>query len=67
MIKLYKLEISEEQLENLPIFYNFITYNEMMKDPENSKMFRYIEAADSNVFYYMPMKPISEIIDFTKR
>ncbi|EDP96610.1 hypothetical protein U8527_21805 [Kordia algicida OT-1] len=65
MIKLKKLSISEPQLENLPLFYNYLIYNELLpSDP----FFRtnYSEKYSSIIFYSSGDKPISKILDTTQ-
>jgi len=64
MIKLKKLPISEPQLENLPLFYNYLIYNELLPcDPFSGTT--YSEKYSSIIFYSGSDKPISKIVDTT--
>lgn len=61
-VKLKKLKISKDQLTNLPIFYNYISYIEMKKgDPH----FHYNEKMSGHVHYTPPGKPLCKIIDYS--
>lgn len=65
MIKLKKLPISEPQLENLPLFYNYLIYNELLpSDPFYRTA--YSEKYSSIIFYTGSDKPISKIVDTTE-
>jgi len=65
MIKLKKLEINNDKLESLPLFYNYIIYNKLIPcDPFYQTNFS--EKFSSIIFYSKPDKPISKIIDFSK-
>ena len=65
MIKLKNLPISKPQLENLPLFYNYLIYNELLpSDP----FFRtnYSKKYSSITFFTRSDKPISKILDTTQ-
>ena len=69
MIKTKKLKIAKEQLGNLPLFYNFVIYNQMIEASEefNAELYMdYSEKFSSVIKYCKADKLISKIIDFKK-
>lgn len=59
--RLKKLKLKESQLENLPLFYNFIIYNYM---DQGIPHFHYNEQTQYYVNYQVPEKIISKIIKY---
>jgi hypothetical protein len=64
MIKLKNLPISKPQLENLPLFYNYIIYNELIPSDPFYRT-NYSEKFSSIIFFSGSDKPISKIVDTT--
>jgi hypothetical protein len=65
MIKTKKLSISKSKRENLPLFYDRITYNELI----NTDVYFMPEFSDKFTCYIpfaQPDKLLSKIIDFSK-
>jgi hypothetical protein len=64
MTKLKKLEISKEKLENLPLFYSNVLYNELIpSDPFYYT--KYSKKFESIIQFMKSDKQISKIIDFS--
>jgi hypothetical protein len=64
-----KLDLTNEQKENLPLFYEFIMYNDMVDHrPDFSRDLLFFTVEDHNTsFPYMgSAKPISKIIDYSQ-
>lgn len=65
MLKLKKLPISKSQLENLPLFYNYLIYNELLPSDPFFKT-NYSEKYSSILFFSGSDKPISKIVDVSR-
>ena len=65
MIKLKKLDIEHATVENLPIFYHQIVYNDLIQGGA-FKPVVFSERLQSYVRYGSPPKLVSKIIDYTK-
>ena len=63
-IKKYKID--KEVLRNLPVFYGFITFNEMLDKSVERKYYSRSEKFSSSHFPSRENKPLSKIIDFTQ-
>lgn len=69
MNKYKKLPLTKEQKGNLPLFYEFITYNNMVDsnaDFSRDLLFFTVEEHNTSFPYIGSDKPISKIIDYSK-
>lgn len=69
MNKHKKINLKKEQKENLPLFYEFITYNNMVDsnaDFSRDLLFFALEDPNTSFPYLGSNKPISKIIDFSR-
>jgi len=61
MERIKKLKLKNEQLKNLPLFYNFIIYNYMEHGVPH---FHFNEKKQYYINYHVPEKFISKIINY---
>jgi hypothetical protein len=69
MIKYKKLPLTEEQKKNLPVFYQFVTYNNMVDSNagfNRDLLFFTVKDHTTSFPYSSSDKPISKIIDFSQ-
>lgn len=66
-IKLQKFEIEKEKLNNLPLFYNYILYNDFPEpDAEVEECVSFSEKLNCYLDHTPPEKMISKFVDFSK-
>ena len=58
------LKIEKEKLKNLPVFYQFVLYNEIINNSIEKKYVYKIERFDSVSAYHPAKKLISKIVDY---
>lgn len=65
-VQLNKLEIKEGDKRNLPIFYNFISYNNFQEMEGADEKISFSKDLNCYIDHPPPTKQISKIIDFSK-
>lgn len=67
MIKLQKFEIAHEKLNSLPLFYNYVLYNNFPDtDTIQEECISFNEKLNCYIDHTPPEKIISKYIDFSK-
>lgn len=66
-IELKQFQISETKLDSLPLFYNYIIYNDFVQLDENiEECISYSDKLNCYIDHVRPVKIISKFIDFSK-